>query len=117
MFNNFFWIVPSASILALIFAYVFFKQVMLESEGNAKMIKIASHVRKGAMAYLKQQYKVVSLVFIVLTILFVIMALFKVQNGWVPFAFLTGGFFSGLAGFFGMKTATYASVRTSNAAQ
>ena len=79
MFNNFFWIVPSASILALIFAYVFFKQVMLESEGNAKMIKIASHVRKGAMAYLKQQYKVVSLVFIVLTILFVIMALFNLR--------------------------------------
>lgn len=117
MFSNFFWIVPSASILALIFAYIFFKQVMRESEGNEKMIKIASHVRKGAMAYLKQQYKVVGLVFIILTILFTIMAIFKVQNGWVPFAFLTGGFFSGLAGFFGMKTATYASARTTNAAQ
>ncbi|NOY57455.1 MAG: sodium-translocating pyrophosphatase [Calditrichaeota bacterium] len=117
MFNYFFWVIPFASILALIFAYVFFKQIMRESEGNERMVKIAGHVRKGAMAYLKQQYKVVGLVFIGLTILFTIMAIFKVQNGWVPFAFLTGGFFSGLAGFFGMKTATYASARTTNAAR
>jgi K(+)-stimulated pyrophosphate-energized sodium pump len=82
------------------------------------MKKIALYVREGAMAYLKQQYKVVTLVFIILTILFAVMAYgLEIQNPWVPFAFLTGGFFSGLAGFFGMKTATYASARTANAAQ
>ena len=81
------------------------------------MKKITAHVRKGAMAYLKQQYKVVIIVFIVLAILFFVMSLFDLQNGWVWFAFLTGGFFSGLAGFFGMKTATYASARTANAAR
>ncbi len=82
------------------------------------MAKIASHVRKGAMSYLKQQYKVVALVFLVLVILFSIMAFgFGVQNEWVPVAFLTGGFFSGLAGFLGMKTATYASARTAHAAR
>ena len=112
-----FWIVPVASVLALVFAWIFFKSMMKESEGTEKMANIANHVRKGAMAYLKQQYKVVGIVFIVLTIIFSIMAYFKLQNSWVPFAFLTGGFFSGLAGFFGMKTATYASARTANAAQ
>ena len=82
------------------------------------MIEIARHVRNGAMAYLKQQYKVVLIVFIILAIIFAFMAyVLKVQNPWVPFAFLTGGFFSGLAGFFGMKTATYASARTANAAR
>ncbi len=118
MDNNLFWFVPLGSILALVFAWIFFKQMMRESEGTATMVRIAAHVRKGAMAYLKQQYKVVLLVFIILTILFVILAYgVGVQNKWVPFAFLTGGFFSGLAGFFGMKTATYASARTANAAQ
>lgn len=82
------------------------------------MIEIAEHVRKGAMAYLKQQYKVVLIVFIVLAVIFSLMAyVLKVQNPWVPFAFLTGGFFSGLSGFFGMKTATYASGRTANGAR
>ena len=82
------------------------------------MIEIAEYVRRGAMAYLKQQYKVVLMVFVVLAIVFAIMAYgFNAQNEWVPFAFLTGGFFSGLAGFFGMKTATYASARTANAAR
>ncbi len=118
MLSNLFWIVPVASILALIFAWFFFKQVMKESEGTDLMKKIASHVRKGAMAYLKQQYKVVGSFFLVLTILFAVLAYgFNLQNTWVPFAFLTGGFFSGLAGFFGMKTATYASARTANAAK
>jgi len=91
--------------------------MMKESEGTDTMKKIALHVRKGAMAYLKQQYKVVSIVFVVLALIFTVMAYFDLQNGWVPFAFLTGGFFSGLAGFFGMKTATYASARTANAAK
>ena len=82
------------------------------------MEKIASYVRQGAMSYLKQQYKVVGLVFLGLVILFSIMAYgFNLQNPWVPIAFLTGGFFSGLSGFLGMKTATYASARTANAAQ
>ncbi len=118
MLSNLFWIVPVASTLALFFAWFFFRQVMKESEGTDLMKKIASHVRKGAMAYLKQQYKVVGSFFLVLTILFAILAYgFNLQNTWVPFAFLTGGFFSGLAGFFGMKTATYASARTANAAK
>jgi len=117
MITNIFWIVPAASILALGFAWYFFKQMMKQSEGTATMAKIALHVRKGAMSYLKQQYKVVLIVFIVLALLFGVMAYFGLQNNWVPFAFLTGGFFSGLAGFFGMKTATYASARTANAAQ
>ncbi len=116
MLNDLFWIVPIASILALVFAYGFFKSLMKESEGTETMIKIAKHVREGAMAYLKQQYKVVAIVFAVLTALFALMAFTGFQNGFVWFAFLTGGFFSGLAGFFGMKTATYASARAAHAA-
>ena len=92
--------------------------MMKESEGTAQMRKIASHVRQGAMSYLKQQYKVVGIVFIVLCLIFSVMAYgFNLQNSWVPVAFLTGGFFSGLSGFLGMKTATYASARTANAAR
>ena len=113
-----FWLVPVASVIALAMAWFFFSQMMKESEGTPRMAEIASHVRKGAMAYLKQQYKVVLYVFIILAIVFAFMAyVLHVQNPWVPFAFLTGGFFSGLAGFFGMKTATYASARTANAAR
>jgi len=116
MGNNIFYLVPISALVALGFAYYFFKQMMRESEGTATMKKIAAHVRKGAMAYLRQQYKVVTIVFVVLALIFSVMAYFNLQNGWVPFAFLTGGFFSGLAGFFGMKTATYASARTAHAA-
>ena len=113
-----FWLVPVASIVALSMAWYFFKQMMTDDEGTPRMIEIAKYVRDGAMAYLKQQYKVVLYVFIVLAALFAFMAyVLHVQNPWVPFAFLTGGFFSGLAGFFGMKTATYASGRTANAAR
>ena len=113
-----FWVVPVASVLALGFAWYFHRQMMKESEGTPQMIKIAAAVRKGAMSYLKQQYKIVGLVFLGLVILFSIMAYgFDVQNHWVPVAFLTGGFFSGLSGFLGMKTATYASARTANAAR
>ena len=118
MITPIFWIIPVASILALVFAWFFFRQMMKESEGTELMAKIAQHVRKGAMSYLKQQYKVVASVFLTLVVLFSIMAYgFGVQNEWVPIAFLTGGFFSGLAGFLGMKTATYASARTANAAR
>lgn len=113
-----FWLVPLASVTALLFASMFYRQMRRADEGTAVMREIASHVRKGAMAYLKQQYKVVTLVFIVLALFFALLAYgFKVQNPWVPFAFLTGGFFSGLAGFIGMKTATSASARTANAAR
>jgi len=118
MSSNLFWFVPLGSTIALIFAWIFFKSMMKNSEGTEAMAAIASHVRKGAMAYLKQQYKVVGIFFLVMTGLFAILAYgLNVQNHWVPFAFITGGFFSGLAGFFGMKTATYASARTANAAR
>ncbi len=116
--NPYFWIVPIASVIALVFAFLFFKGMMKESEGTDTMKKIAAHVRKGAMAYLKQQYKVVAIVFVVMCAFFAFMAYYlELQNEWVWFAFLTGGFFSALAGFFGMKTATYASARTANAAR
>ena len=117
MGETIFYAVPIASLVALFTALFFFKQMMKESEGTETMAKIALYVRKGAMSYLKQQYKVVVIVFLILTILFAVMAYgLGVQNEWVPFAFLTGGFFSGLAGFIGMKTATFASARTANAA-
>lgn len=113
-----FYLVPLASIVALAFALFFYKEMMKESEGTDLMQEIASHVRKGAMAYLRQQYKIVIIVFVVLSIFFAILAYgFGVQNPWVPGAFITGGFFSGLAGFIGMKTATYASARTAHAAK
>ena len=113
-----FWLIPIASIVALGMAWYFFRTMMKEDEGTERMKEIAAHVRKGAMAYLKQQYKVVTIVFIVLAIVFAFMAyVLKVQNPWVPFSFLTGGLFSGLAGFFGMKTATYASARTAHGAR
>ncbi len=113
-----FWIVPAASIVALLFARYFYVGMMKESEGTEQMARIASHVRVGAMSYLRQQYKIVGIVFIVLAIVFSIMAYgFQLQNAWVPVAFLTGGFFSGLAGYLGMRTATNASARTANAAR
>ena len=113
-----FWLIPIASVVALGMAWFFFRSMMKEDEGTDRMKEIATHVRKGAMAYLKQQYKVVAIVFVVLAVIFAFMAyVMKVQNPWVPFAFLTGGLFSGLAGFFGMKTATYASARTAHGAR
>jgi K(+)-stimulated pyrophosphate-energized sodium pump len=114
--NSIFFLVPFAAIVALGFALYFFKQMMRESEGTDTMKRIAQYVREGAMSYLRQQYKVVGVVFVVLALVFTVMAYYELQNAWVPFAFLTGGFFSGLAGFFGMKTATYASARTAHAA-
>ncbi|WP_320111777.1 sodium-translocating pyrophosphatase [Draconibacterium orientale] len=114
--SSIFIIVPIASVLALVFAWIFFKSMMKNSEGTDRMKEIAQHVRDGAMAYLRRQYKVVFLVFVVLFILLAIMAFFKVQNPFVPIAFLTGGFFSGLCGFLGMKTATFASARTAHGA-
>ncbi|HIZ33125.1 MAG TPA: sodium-translocating pyrophosphatase [Candidatus Bacteroides merdigallinarum] len=118
MEQSLFWLVPASSVLALAFAWYFHRQMMKESEGTPQMMKIAAAVRKGAMSYLKQQYKVVGIVFVCLALVFAVMAYgFHVQNSWVPVAFLTGGFFSGLSGFLGMKTATYASARTAHAAR
>ncbi|MBP9994025.1 MAG: sodium-translocating pyrophosphatase [bacterium] len=115
--ENVIYLVLAASVLALGFAFFFYKRMLKADEGTDLMKKIALYVRRGAMAYLKQQYKVVIIVFIILAAIFGVMSMFGLQNGWVWFAFLTGGFFSGLAGFFGMKTATYASARTANAAR
>ena len=114
---NYFYLVPIASIVALFTAFYLFKKMMQESEGTEKMKTISGFIREGAMSYLKQQYRVVLIVFIILALIFAMMAYFELQNNWVPFAFLTGGFFSALAGFFGMKTATYASARTANTVQ
>ena len=101
------------SLAALFFARKFFVWVVAQDEGDEKMVEIAEHVRQGARAYLNRQYKVVTIFFIVTGLLLAVVAfVFKAQSTWVPFAFLTGGFFSGLAGWFGMKTATLASSRT-----
>ena len=118
METQLFWLVPVASVVALLFAWHFYRDMKTKSEGTERMQYIASAVRKGAMSYLRQQYKIVALVFVCLSLLFAIMAYgFQVQNAWVPIAFLTGGFFSGLAGYLGMKTATAASARTAHAAR
>lgn len=114
--NNTFLLIPFASLLALGFAWYFFKSMMKNSEGTDRMKEIAQYVREGAMAYLRRQYKVVAIVFAILFVLLAIMAYFNVQNPFVPIAFLSGGFFSGLCGFLGMKTATFASARTAHGA-
>lgn len=116
MINPAFWLVPITSLIALFFAWHFFRQMMKNSEGNDTMKEIAQHVREGAMAYLRRQYRVVAMVFVVLVILLAVLAYMGVQNPFVPIAFLTGGFFSGLCGFLGMKTATFASARTAQGA-
>ena len=116
MISSIFWIVPVSALLALLFAWIFYKGMIIQEEGTAKMKEIAAYVREGAMAYLRRQYTVVGKVFLVLVILLTVLAYLGVQNPFVPIAFLTGGFFSGLCGFLGMKTATYASNRTAWAA-
>lgn len=110
------WLGPIAALIALGFALLFYKQMMKLSEGNERMQFIAQAVREGAMAYLSRQYRVVGIVFAVLFTIFLVLAYFKLQNSIVPFAFITGGLFSGLCGFIGMKTATNASARTAFAA-
>ncbi len=117
--NNIFglyWVLPLIAAVALVFAWFFFKNMMKHPEGTDRMKEIAQYVREGAMAYLKRQYRVVGLVFGVLLIILIILAYLGVQNPFVPVAFLTGGFFSGLCGFLGMKTATFASARTTQGA-
>ncbi|NPA36281.1 MAG: sodium-translocating pyrophosphatase [Chlorobi bacterium] len=116
MNDSIFWIIPVASLTALTFAWIFFRSMMKNSEGNDKMKEIAKHVRDGAMAYLNRQYRVVFIVFMVLVVILLILAYLGIQNPFVPVAFLTGGFFSGLCGYLGMKTATYASARTAHGA-
>jgi K(+)-stimulated pyrophosphate-energized sodium pump len=118
MEHTLFWITPVASVAALLVAFIFFRSMLAKSEGTDVMRKIAQHVRTGAMAYLKQQYKIVAIFFVVIFLFFAYLSYgLNLQNNWVPFAFITGGFFSGLAGFFGMKTATYASARVASAAR
>ena len=116
MESNLFFIAPIGALIALIFAFIFYKSMMKSDAGNAKMQEIAGYVREGALAYLFRQYKVVSVVFLILVIIFAVLAILGIQNPFVPFAFLTGGFFSGLCGYLGMKTATNASSRTAQGA-
>lgn len=110
------WLGFAGAFLALGMAYYFYGQVMKESEGTPRMIEIAQAVRDGAMAYLSRQYRVVAIVFAALFAIFILLAVAKLQNPIVPIAFLTGGFFSGLCGYFGMRTATNASARVAQAA-
>ncbi len=111
------WLAPACATIALVMAIIFYKGMMAHSEGTDRMKEIAQHVREGAMAYLTRQYKVVTIFFLVVCGALAFMAFgLNVQHPLVPFAFLTGGIFSGLAGFFGMKTATNASARTAQAA-
>ena len=113
-----FSIAPLSALVALIFAYAFYKRIMKLSEGTDQMIEIAEAVRKGAKAYIKQQYKIVVIFFFIAAVFLAFLSfVLKVQSPWTPFAFLTGGFFSGLAGFIGMTTATLASARTTNQAR
>src|SRR5664279_1046282 len=116
MISSLFWIVPISALMALLFAWIFYKGMKVQEEGTDKMKEIAEYVREGAMAYLKSQYTVVGKIFIILVVLLAILAYIGVQNPFVPVAFLTGGFFSGLCGYLGMKTATFASNRTAWAA-
>ncbi len=116
MISSIFWIVPISALLALLFAWIFYRGMKAQEEGTDRMKEIAAYVREGAMAYLKRQYSVVFKVFMILVVLLTLLAYMGIQNPFVPVAFLTGGFFSGLCGFLGMKTATYASNRTAWAA-
>lgn len=116
MISSIFWIVPVSAFTALLFAWIFYRSMKVKEEGTERMKEIAAYVREGAMAYLRRQYSVVIKVFIILVILLTILAYLGVQNPFVPVAFLTGGFFSGLCGYLGMRTATYASNRTAWAA-
>ena len=116
MISSLFWIVPISALCALLFAWIFYAGMKKQEEGTERMKEIAGFVREGAMAYLKSQYTVVGKIFVILVILLTILAYMGVQNPFVPVAFLTGGIFSGLCGYLGMKTATFASNRTAWAA-
>ena len=117
MLENLFWLGLVGAAIALIFALVQAKKVLGFSEGTELMQKLAASIRKGANAYLKRQYTTVAKIFIVVFIILLILAWAKMLDNWfIPFAFLTGGIYSGLAGFIGMKIATSANARTANAA-
>jgi K(+)-stimulated pyrophosphate-energized sodium pump len=116
MISSLFWIVPVSALTALLFAWIFYKGMIVQEQGTDRMKEIAAYVSEGAMAYLKRQYTVVTKVFLILVALLLILAYAGIQNPFVPVAFLTGGFFSGLCGFLGMKSATAASNRTAWAA-
>ena len=118
MSETLFWIAPAAAVVALIFAWHFFRNMVKEDEGTETMIKIGEHVRQGGRAYLRQQYKIMVVVIVVLAVVFSILAYgFDLQTKWLPITFVCGGFFSALAGYFGMRTATLASTRTAAAAR
>ena len=116
MISSIFWIVPISALIALLFAWIFYRNMKSQEGGTDRMKEIALYVREGAMAYLSRQYSVVIKVFLVLVVLLTILAYLGIQNPFVPIAFLTGGFFSGLCGYIGMKTATAASSRTAQGA-
>ena len=116
MISSLFWIVPISALIALLFAWIFYKGMIVQEQGTDRMKEIAAYVSEGAMAYLKRQYTVVTKVFLILVVLLLLLAYMGIQNPFVPVAFLTGGFFSGLCGYLGMKTATAASNRTAWAA-
>ncbi len=112
------WLAPLGAVFALVYCRKFYKEVMSYPEGDKKMVEIAGHVREGAYAYLRQQYKVVAIFFIFVFVALAILSFgLKIQSGFVPFAFLTSGFLSGLAGYLGMKMATNASARTTEGAK
>ncbi|MDR1436453.1 MAG: sodium-translocating pyrophosphatase [Puniceicoccales bacterium] len=113
----FFWLIPLAAFGALVAARIFYGQMVSMPAGNGAMRRIADHVRRGARAYLFQQYRVVAVVFAAIAAMLAVLSHgFKLQNGWLPLAFLTGGVASALSGYFGMETATRASSRTAQAA-
>ncbi len=115
--NKMLYLVPLAAVIALIFALVLAKKVMKFSEGTEKMAEISANIRKGANAYLKRQYKGVAIFFIAMFAVLLVLAFLEYVTMFTPFAFVTGGFFSGLSGFLGMKIATAANARTANAAR
>jgi K(+)-stimulated pyrophosphate-energized sodium pump len=111
------WLTVLGSVVALLFAFLLYQSVMRREEGTAIMIEIAQAVREGAMAYLSRQYRIVAIVFAILFLILLVMSFAGLQSFIVPFAFVTGGLFSAICGFIGMKTATNASARTANAAR
>ena len=118
MIEPMFWLAPAAAFTGLVFAGFFFLEMKREDEGTETMRVIGAHVREGAMAYLRQQYRIMVRVFLGLALLFALLAYgLGVQNTWLPVTFLCGGFFSALAGYLGMQTATLASTRTAAAAR
>jgi K(+)-stimulated pyrophosphate-energized sodium pump len=115
--ENLYWVSFAAAVIALLFAFIQAKKVLASDEGTERMAKISSYVRTGAQAYLKRQYKIIGVFFICMFVVLSVMAAFDKLTWFVPFAFVTGGFFSGLSGFIGMSIATRANARTAAAAQ